>query len=123
MQTQTRPREKTEGTRIQMKRLALIMAVGAIALLAASPAYGQGAVGDTYGGGGNDALPVIQDGGNDGGGTAGDQAASAPAQVSVTNDSGSSLPFTGLDVGLLVLGGIALVGIGVGLRRVARPLS
>jgi len=111
-----------EGIPIQMKRLALIMAVGAIALLAASPAYAQDAVGDTYGGGGNDALPTIQDGGDDGG-TAGDTASSAPTQVSVTSDTGSSLPFTGLDVGLLILGGIALVGIGVGLRRFARPLT
>ncbi|NLT07148.1 MAG: hypothetical protein GXY03_12665 [Solirubrobacterales bacterium] len=105
-----------------MKRLALIMAVGAIALLAASPAFGQGAVGDTYGGDGNDALPTIQDNG-DSGGTAGDTAAGEPTQVAVTSDAGSSLPFTGLDVGLLVLGGIALVGIGVGLRRFARPLT
>lgn len=107
-----------------MKRLALIMAVGAIALLAAGPAYGQGAVGDTYGGQGNDALPTIQESTPpEEGGTAGDTATSPVSQVAVTNDSESSLPFTGLDVGLLLIGGLALVGVGVGLRRFARPLT
>lgn len=34
--------------------------------------------------------------------------------------AGTSLPFTGLDVGFLALGGIAMLGVGVGLRRLSR---
>ncbi len=60
---------------------------------------------------------------NSGGGN-GTPSTPAPAQVQAATTSGSgSLPFTGLDVGLLALGGVALVGVGVGLRRFARPLS
>lgn len=102
-----------------MKRLALLMAVVALALVVVAPAYGQSAVGDTYGGQGGGIVGTVDSGGN---------GSSAPApqpqqvQVASTSDEGS-LPFTGLDVGLLALGGIALVGVGVGLRRFARPLS
>lgn len=34
--------------------------------------------------------------------------------------SGGSLPFTGLDLGLMVAGGIALAGTGFGMRRLTR---
>lgn len=101
-----------------MKRLALLMAVVALALVAAVPAYGQTAVGDTYGGQGGGIVGTVDSGGGDNG------SSPAPQQVQVasTSDEGS-LPFTGLDIGLLALGGVALVGVGVGLRRFARPLS
>jgi hypothetical protein len=99
-----------------MKRLALLMAMVALALVVAVPAYGQTAVGDTYGGRGGGIVGTVDSG--DG------PTAPAPQQVQVasTSDDGS-LPFTGLDIGLLALGGVALVGVGVGLRRFARPLS
>lgn len=102
-----------------MKRLALLMVVVAVALVAAVPAYGQSAVSDAYGGHGGGVLGAVKGGGNSGNGPA-----AAPTQVRAadTNDSGS-LPFTGLDIVLLTLGGCALVGVGVGLRRYARPLS
>jgi hypothetical protein len=107
-----------------MKRLALIMAVVAVAFAAAAPAYGQSAVGDAYGGNGGGILGAVSNGGGNGGGSGGSTPVStpAPAQVQVTAESGS-LPFTGLDLGLLAVGGIVLVGVGVGLRRFARPLS
>jgi hypothetical protein len=102
-----------------MKRLALLMAMVALALAAAAPAYASSAVGDSYGGRGGGIVGTVDSG--DGGGP---PPAPAPQQTQVasTNDDGS-LPFTGLDVGLLALGGVALVGVGVGLRRFARPLS
>lgn len=34
-----------------------------------------------------------------------------------------SLPFTGLDIALLALGGAGLVGVGMGVRRLSRPLA
>jgi len=97
-----------------MKRLALLMAVVALALFVAVPAYGQGAVSDTYAGRGGGIVGTVDSGNG--------PSAPAPQQVQVSSNEGS-LPFTGLDIGLLALGGVALVGVGVGLRRVARPLS
>jgi hypothetical protein len=98
-----------------MKRLALLMVVVALTLVAvvAPVAYGQGAVTDGYGGKGGGVLGAVNSGGGNG---------TPPAQVAETSQGGS-LPFTGLDIGLLALGGCALVGVGVGLRRLSRPLS
>jgi hypothetical protein len=98
-----------------MKRLALLMAVVALALFVAVPAYGQGAVSDTYAGRGGGIVGSVDSGNG--------PSAPAPQQVAQVSSNESSLPFTGLDIGLLALGGVALVGVGVGLRRVARPLS
>ncbi|MGN6188754.1 MAG: hypothetical protein ACTHOE_07635 [Conexibacter sp.] len=99
-----------------MKRLALLMAVVAVALALAAPAYAQNAVSDAYAGKGGGIVGTVE-GGNG-------PTASTPQQVKAVNSSNSgSLPFTGLDIGLLAVGGIALVGVGVGLRRFARPLS
>lgn len=101
-----------------MKRLALVMAVVALALVAAGPAYAQSATSDAYAGKGGGIVGTVNSGGGNG------PSAPAPQQVTAANSSGSgSLPFTGLDVGLLALGGVALVGVGIGLRRFARPLS
>lgn len=56
----------------------------------------------------------IQGGGSDGGG-------SGTAPVSATTDSGGgSLPFTGLDIALLVGAGGLLVVAGLGMRRLTR---
>jgi hypothetical protein len=42
---------------------------------------------------------------------------SSPAAQTKSDDEGG-LPFTGLDVGLVALAGLALVAVGVGLRRI-----
>jgi hypothetical protein len=97
-----------------MKRLALLMAVVAVVLALAAPAYAQSATSDAYAGKGGGIVGTVNSGNG--------PSAPAPQQVQAANSSGS-LPFTGLDVGLLALGGIALVGVGIGLRRFARPLS
>jgi hypothetical protein len=44
-------------------------------------------------------------------------AATAAPSVSTTTQSGT-LPFTGVDLGLYALAGVALVGVGIGLRRI-----
>ena len=107
-----------------MKRLALIMAVVAVVFTSAAPAFGASSVGDAYGGNGGGILGAVENGGGNGGNGGGTSPAStsAPQTVKVTS-SENTLPFTGLDLGLLAIGGIALVGVGVGLRRFARPLS
>jgi len=108
-----------------MKRLALIMAVVAVVFTSAAPAFAASSVGDAYGGNGGGILGAVENGGGNSGGNGGGTSpasSSAPEAVKVTS-SESTLPFTGLDLGLLAVGGIALVGVGVGLRRFARPLS
>jgi hypothetical protein len=40
-----------------------------------------------------------------------------------SSNSKGSLPFTGLDLALLALGGAGLVGVGMGVRRLSRPLA
>jgi hypothetical protein len=98
-----------------MKRLALLMAVVAVALAVAAPAYAQNAVSDAYAGKGGGIVGTVDSGNG--------PSASTPQQVQAVSNDNGSLPFTGLDIGLLALGGVALVGVGAGLRRFARPLS
>jgi hypothetical protein len=47
--------------------------------------------------------------------------ASSRTAASRTVSSPKRLPFTGIDVRLLILGGVGLVGAGYGLRRRTRP--
>lgn len=110
-----------------MKRLIMFALV--VALMAAGPAYGQSASKDTYGGKGG----VIS---NISGGppssshnaaspsSASHNSASVDPSASASSTSGKgSLPFTGFDVMLLAIGGAALVGVGMGVRRLSRPLA
>lgn len=48
-------------------------------------------------------------------------AAEGPVVEAATTESSSSLPFTGLDVGILAVVAAALVGTGFVLRRLTRP--
>jgi len=63
-----------------------------------------------YGGSGGEVASALNSG--DGGGDPGDPGASGSAEA-------SSLPFTGLDLGWMVGGGILLVGAGIGMGRTA----
>jgi hypothetical protein len=86
-----------------MKLRCLIVAV--CALLALAPtALGAGSAGQGYGGKGG-----VQNEVNQG-------AVNAAA-------SKGSLPFTGMDLALLVVGGLSLVVVGAGLRRASRRPS
>jgi len=64
---------------------------------------------------------VDQGGGSEGGASEG--AGSAPQVASASESSGGSLPFTGLDVGIVLLLGAAAVGTGLALRHVVRTQS
>lgn len=44
----------------------------------------------------------------------------SPAGPTAEGPSEGTLPFTGLDVGLLIFGGLALLGLGVGMRRLSQ---
>lgn len=104
--------------------------LASVALLAfAAPAYAQEAPLDTYGGAGNVLDETTQDTG-DPGGVAGEQGGARGETEGrnvrgVTTDTptgggGGTLPFTGADLTLMLLGGLALLGVGLGVRRVSR---
>jgi hypothetical protein len=75
-----------------------------LALALAPAALGAGgAASEGYGGAGGNVQNEVSQG-------------AAPSAVAHSG----SLPFTGLDLALLVVGGVALVAVGVGVRRAAR---
>ena len=87
----------------------ILLAVIALAMTA-SPAFAQD---DGYRSGGEDIAGALQGAG--GGGGAGDEAG-----ATVSGDTGGSLPFTGLDVALILGVGGVLVAVGLGTRRLTR---
>lgn len=89
-----------------MKRLALMLTiVWALALLPAA-AFAQSSQS------GYSNVAGVSAGGNNGSGN-------VPTAVKTTSNSGS-LPFTGLELGLVAGGGVVLLAAGFTLRRVAR---
>jgi hypothetical protein len=81
-----------------------MMVIGAfvcLALVAAVPAYAQ-QVNPTQ-----DAYSIT--------------AARVQEQVTETGDNENSLPFTGMEVTVVLAGGLLLIGLGLGVRRMARP--
>lgn len=102
----------------RMTRLFSLFAL-LLALSIPSVAAAQDPVTDTYGGNGpgivdevpgGDVAPDVTGGGDN---TTREGGSDAP-------DAGGSLPFTGADLGLLAVGGLLLVGLGMGMRRVTR---
>jgi hypothetical protein len=60
--------------------------------------------------------------GGGGGSAGGDDSGASPAPAAAAaGDDGGDLPFTGLDVALLLGAGLVLVGTGFGIRRMIRP--
>ena len=54
-------------------------------------------------------------------GLAGSQQGGGTNSVVTTSGSGGSLPFTGLELGLIAVAGAGLLGAGVAMRRASRP--
>lgn len=128
-----------------------ILTIG-FTLVWAAPVMAQAPPLDTYGGAGG-VLGDIQEGDVPGeGGVQGDVVSGQPDQGGVlgeiqtgdeagvrgevqddavagetargtTPGASGTLPFTGLDLGLMALGAMLLLGIGVGVRRVSRSLA
>jgi hypothetical protein len=86
--------------------------------MGASPAIQQGGTAPINNGG-NEVLGAKAQGGNLPAGTqaAGAAPAAATAPLKATNRIVGSLPFTGLDLALVAAVGLALAGLGIGLRR------
>ena len=104
-------------------RKKLVGAVLGSALLVAAPAYGQGvnATQDGYSTPGGQVQQQVSNGqpeGNPSASNSNSGGEAAPAQQSRAEEGG--LPFTGLQVGIILAAGLMLVGLGVGIRRVSR---
>ncbi|MFN8164561.1 MAG: hypothetical protein U0R26_12205, partial [Solirubrobacterales bacterium] len=82
----------------------LVLALGTLALALAPAAMAQSSSVDGYGGQGDQLAGIAA--GTDPGTAAG-----------AASDSSSTLPFTGLDVSLLIGGGLLLLGIGIVMTR------
>jgi len=91
-----------------MKRLIMFALV--VALVGAAPAYGQNSLKDESGGPAASISTLSQHN-------------SRSASSGKDPSGNGTLPFTGFDVVLLALGGVALVGVGMGVRRLSRPLA
>jgi hypothetical protein len=92
-----------------MNNLRFILALCALSLVLAPAALaaGGGSAGGGYGGSAGNVQQQVNDG-QAGAGTLG------------TSGSSGSLPFTGLDLGLLVAGGAVLLVVGATIRRASR---
>ena len=110
--------------------LAALMAV-ALLLASVAPAFAQSSLQGGYADEGGQIQEQVQGGSSDngssgsggGGGETGDTG-TTPTNTTTTkssNEGDQTLPFTGLEVGLMLAAGLALAGLGFGLRRVARP--
>jgi hypothetical protein len=84
----------------------LICLVGALAL--AAPAMAQSVGTDAYGGG----VQGVQSSGGNG------DVSSGGTKAAESSNSGG-LPFTGLEVGVVLAGGVLLLGTGLAVRRFA----
>jgi hypothetical protein len=90
------------GRSISMRIKVMVLgALVCLAMLAAAPAYAQ-TVNPTQ-----DAYSIT--------------AARVQEQVTDSGDSDNSLPFTGMEVTVVLAGGLLLIGLGLGVRRMAKP--
>jgi hypothetical protein len=90
----------------------LICIVGALAL--AAPAMAQSVGTDAYGGG----VQGVSGSGGNGDVSSGTTTHNTPGAVASESNSGG-LPFTGLEVGVVLAGGVLLLGTGLAVRRLS----
>ena len=96
--------------------VAVITVVAAMAL--APAAFAQSSSVEVYGGQGGEAVGALNNNDPTNPGTTSNPGTTAGGGASA--DAGGALPFTGLDVGLLIGGGLLLIAVGAGLARL-RP--
>ncbi len=98
----------------------LVATVAALVLFSASPAFAQDSSNDGYNDFGGRVESNVQGDTAGSGGSGGSGGAEQSGVAGTTNaDQGGGLPFTGLDLGLLAAGGVMLLGVGLGVRRLA----
>jgi hypothetical protein len=102
---------RTSIGRVKVRSLIVALVVTVAALTASTGAFASGSAQQTYGGNGGNVQANIQGGAKDPQGTQGTAAASAKTP--------GGLPFTGLDLALMLGGGLVLIASGATLGRVA----
>ena len=98
-----------------MKRLqkTIVASIAALCLLVPGAAMAQSSSLEGY----SEPRAEIE-GSSTSGGDPGDRSGGDP--VAATADETGSLPFTGLDLGLMAAGGVVLAGMGFGMRRLSQ---
>ncbi len=105
--------------RNHIKSVTLLLAV-CVAAISAGTAFAQTGV-DGYRGVGEEVQGNLQGGGEGNAGAPADEVGGAVAAETVSNgEGGGALPFTGLDVALILGVGGVLVAVGLGTRRLTR---
>ena len=87
-----------------------------IALIAAAPAFGQSAAQDGYSQPAGQVQQQLESRSNEGHRVV----PAATNERTPTNNSDSRLPFTGLDIALVIAAGGVLLAMGFGIRRLSR---
>src|SRR3954468_21230047 len=93
--------------------------ISAAMLFAAPPAFGVTSAQSGYSKPGGIVETQIQNSG--GGGNNPGSVVSTPERARPAKNRGGMLPFTGLDLVLVVAAGGLLLGLGLGMRRLTRP--
>jgi predicted cobalt transporter CbtA len=101
------------------QRIRIALPAMLVLALAATPAHAASSSTSAYSGQG-DVLDQTINGTSAGSGAAPTTSAGVAPVSAAQPAEGSQLPFTGFDVTLLIIGGAVLVGIGFGMRRLAR---
>ncbi len=106
---------------MRISKKVLVGAISATMLFAAPPAFGVTSAQSGYSKPGGIVETQIQ---NSGGGHNPGSVVSTPEHATAAKvQSTGSLPFTGLDLVLVVAAGGLLLGLGLGMRRLTRPTT
>jgi hypothetical protein len=105
---------------MRISKKVLAGTISAALLFAAPPAFGVTSAQKGYSKPGGVVETQIQNSG--GGGNPPGSVVSTPESATQAKSNGS-LPFTGLDLVLVVAAGGLLLGLGLGMRRLTRPTS
>jgi hypothetical protein len=101
---------RTRNGRLKARSLIVALVLTVAALTASSAAFAAGSAQHLYGGRGGNVQADIQGGANDPHGTKGTTASA---------ETPGGLPFTGLDLTLMLGGGLVLIASGAALSRLA----
>jgi hypothetical protein len=106
---------------MRISKKVLAGTISAAMLFAAPPAFGVTSAQSGYSKPGGIVETQIQNSG--GGGDNPGSVVSTPERATQAKSNGGSLPFTGLDLVLVVAAGGLLLGLGLGMRRLTRPTT
>jgi hypothetical protein len=97
---------------MRLKNITVGAVLSLALFVAAAPAYGQSSAQSGYSEPAGSVQQQLGSGGND--------AHKVAASTNSSDNGGSTLPFTGLDIALVVAAGGVLLAMGFGMRRLSR---